>query len=224
MERIALPETAPLPSDALLTGRGDARPDRRRHRRLALALDARVVLPGGGETAGRIACASAGGAEIVAPVAPGLGEAVVVYADRLGRLEGKVLRATREGFVLTFSKRASRAKRLADTLTWIANMGPERDRRAARRYQKDEAATLIRESGDAVACRILDISTTGASVSIGAHARPAIGEVVTVGLMKGRVVRHHESGVGMAFATAADADAGASRAGTGAAAPSRTEG
>ena len=220
MERIALPDQAPLPSDALLSGeapRAGTRPDRRRHRRLPLSLEARVVLPGGAETQGKVACASAGGAQIVAPVAPRLDETVVVYADRLGRLEGRVLRATRDGFVLAFSKRASRAKRLADALTWIANMGPERDRRAARRYQKDEAATLVREGGDAVACRILDISTTGASVGIDAHARPAIGEAVTVGKMRGRVVRHHEAGIGMAFATAAGGSTGAS-------APSKTEG
>lgn len=204
MDRIALPSEASLPSDALYADGTDSHKERRRHRRLALDLSARVVLAGR-EVAARMTGASAGGAEIVAPLAPQLGETVVAYVDRVGRLEGRVLRVTRDGFVLSFSRRASRAKRLADTLTWVVNMGPERDRRGARRYDKDEAATLVRAAGDAVACRILDISTTGASVAIDAHSRPAIGETIVVGKMSGQVVRHHESGIGIAFAQQAQA-------------------
>lgn len=204
MERIALPDAAPLPSDALLRGAAQA-PDRRRHRRLSVELAARVVLADGAQVDGRVTSVSAGGAELAVRAAPAVGEGVVAYADRLGRLEGRVLRATRDGFVLTFSPRAARAKRMADALTWVANMGPERDRRGSRRYGRDEAATLVRENGDAAACRILDISTTGASVGIDAHQRPAIGEAVTVGVMAARVVRHHEAGVGVAFASPAPA-------------------
>lgn len=199
MDRIALPSEASLPSDALYADGVDANRDRRRHRRLALDLSARVVLAGR-EVAARMTGASAGGAEIVAPLAPKLGETVVAYVDRVGRLEGRVLRVTRDGFVLSFSRRPARAKRLADTLTWVVNMGPERDRRGARRYDKDEAATLVRPSGDAVACRILDISTTGASIAIDAQSRPAVGEIVVVGKVSGQVVRHHEAGIGIAFA------------------------
>lgn len=202
MERIALPDQTPLPSDALYGTQAAKNEDRRRYRRLSVDLPARVVLAGK-EVAARVTGASAGGADIAAPLAPPLGETVVAYVDRVGRLEGRVLRVTRHGFVLAFSQRATRAKRLADTLTWVVNMGPERDRRGARRYDKNEAATLVRESGDAVACRILDISTTGASIAIDAHGRPAIGESVIIGKMSGRVVRHHETGIGLAFATGA---------------------
>ena len=215
MERIALPDAARLPSDALLGGAAtDAAKDadRRRHRRLSVDLAARVILPDGAEADGRVACVSAGGARLAVRVAPTLGATVAVYAERLGRIEGRVARATRDGFVLAFPPRAARAKRLADALTWIANMGPERDRRGARRYGRSEAATLVRSNGDACACRILDISVSGASVGIDAHLRPPIGEAVTVGVMAARVVRHHEAGIGVAFATGAGTGTGVDQA------------
>ena len=226
MERIALPDAAELPSDALLDARAPRPPeaapeqDRRRHRRLHVDLGARVVLPDGTQAEGRVVDLSAGGAQLDVPVLAPLGRTIVAYADRIGRIEGHVLRATRDGLVLAFSDRRARAKRLADTLTWIANVGPERDRRGARRYGRDEAATLVRASGDAVACRILDISTTGASVEVAASHRPAIGEAVTVGVVAARVVRHHEAGIGVAFAPgpkhdARTRDTAAGRAGPG---------
>lgn len=174
--------------------------DRRRYRRVPVGLKAKIILPGGQEAPGRLVDVCAGGASIEVPVVAPVGETVIAYADRIGRVEGKVIRPTRDGFVVAFSARASRAKRLADALIWVCNTAPERDRRGARRFAKQESATLLRESGDAVACRILDISTGGASVGIDAHERPSIGERITLGVMTATVVRHHEDGIGVAFA------------------------
>lgn len=198
MERIALPDAASLPSDGLLAA--SAHQDRRRHRRVPLDLPARIALPGGAEAQGQLTDASAGGARVRVRLAPRLGATIIVYADRLGRLEGRVARATRDGFVLAFPQRAARARRMADALTWIANMGPERDRRGSRRYARNEAASLVRHDGSTTECCILDISTTGASVRIDAARRPAVGEAVTVGVMAARVVRHHAEGIGVVFA------------------------
>ena len=211
MERIALPSATPLPSDAVLAASDE---DRRRHRRVAVDLPVRVVAEDGTETRGRMTDASAGGVGLAVRLAPSVGARLVVYAERLGRLEGRVARVTRDGFVLAFAARGARAKRLADSLTWILNMGPERDRRQSRRYARQEDATLVRADGAAMACRILDISTTGASVEVRAAERPGIGEAITLGRVEARVVRHHESGIGVAFARATGTTPNPARSGT----------
>jgi hypothetical protein len=45
---------------------------------------------------------------------------------------------------------------------------------------------------------VIDVSFTGADVKI-AGRRPAIGSLITVGRVRGRVVRHTEAGVAVEF-------------------------
>ena len=172
--------------------------ERRRFRRVEADLGLRYLV-GEAEAAGRLGDVSAGGARVEAETAPPKGQRVVLYVDRLGRLEGEVVRRTPTGFALRLTHRLGRAKRLADALTWIANRPASRDRRRARRYPQDKPARMVRADGTAHACRILDISTTGASVGLADQHRPAIGETVTLGLMGARVVRHHADGIGVLF-------------------------
>ena len=172
--------------------------ERRRFRRVEAKLGLRFLV-GETETTGRLGDVSAGGARVETTDAPAKGARVVLYVDRLGRLEGQVVRRTPTGFALRLTHRLGRAKRLADTLTWIANRPAARDRRKARRYPQSEPARMVRQDGTAHACRILDVSTTGASVGVAAQHRPAIGEAITLGLMGARVVRHHTDGIGVLF-------------------------
>ena len=51
--------------------------------------------------------------------------------------------------------------------------------------------------GRELPCRIIDLSLTGVSLEIA--ARPAIGEFVMIGRMRGRVARHHATGVAVEF-------------------------
>jgi hypothetical protein len=71
------------------------------------------------------------------------------------------------------------------------------DRRSTPRIKTDQQTVLTLESGESIACEILDISLTGASVKI--DPKPALGVKVTVGRMVGKVVRRHEKGVGIVF-------------------------
>ena len=190
-----LPSLNPSPSRASIP---PSAAERRRFRRIETPLGLRL-LHEGTEARGKLLDVSAGGARIACAHVPPKGARIVVYADRLGRLEAEVIRGTPDGFAIRFTHRLSRAKRLADALTWVLNRPPEQDRRKARRFPQDEPARLSRSDGSVTACRILDISTTGASVGIADHLRPPIGEAITLGVMRARIVRHHRDGVGVLF-------------------------
>jgi hypothetical protein len=66
------------------------------------------------------------------------------------------------------------------------------------------ASKLILPSGEVVACKVIDVSLSGASIAI--EARPPVNTMVILGRMRGRVVRHHDHGVAIQFATLQDPD------------------
>ena len=197
------PRRGPRAESTAASAQGRARlprgAERRRFRRVETPLDLRFVHDGA-ETAGRLLDVSPGGARIGSEDAPPKGTRIAIYAERIGRLEAEVVRVTEGGFAVRFTHRLGRAKRLADALTWVLNRPPERDRRRARRYPQDEPARLCRADGSVLACRILDISTTGASVRVPDQHRPPVGERIVLGVMRARVVRHHHDGIGVLFA------------------------
>jgi hypothetical protein len=48
-----------------------------------------------------------------------------------------------------------------------------------------------------VQCEVLDLSLSG--LSLKTMVKPPLGEVITIGHVSGRVVRHHESGIAVEF-------------------------
>ena len=60
------------------------------------------------------------------------------------------------------------------------------------------------EDGRAYRARIIDLSLSGAAIEL--TVRPAIGTVLWVGNMRGRVVRHFEDGVAVEFAVVQNRD------------------
>ncbi len=50
-----------------------------------------------------------------------------------------------------------------------------------------------------MACRIIDLSLSGAAVAV--ENKPEIGTVLSLGRVRGRVVRHIEGGIAIEFAT-----------------------
>jgi hypothetical protein len=177
----------------------DSEADRRRHRRVPVRLEARYLTPDGAERGGVVTDLSAGGARLATTsTAAALGDRVVAYVGRLGRVEGEVVRRDAEGFALRFEQKRARAKRLADALTFIVNSLESRDKRRARRYAQDAPAGMVLPDGEVLQARVLDVSTTGASIATA--VRPPIGTTVTLGRMRAQVVRHHEDGVGVLFA------------------------
>lgn len=172
--------------------------ERRRFRRVDLAIKARVLKENGEEEPCLVVNISAGGALLKAVNPPGAGEHVVIYIDDVGRHEGQVIRSAKHFFAVDYRGRRAKTKRTADDLTQtLNNRQMKLDRRTAPRIKHDQQTVLTMENGETIACEILDISLTGASIAI--DPRPDLGVKVTVGRMVGKVVRRHEKGVGVVF-------------------------
>ena len=138
---------------------------------------------------------------MVAPVAGNPGERVIAYVDHLGRLEGKIARMIDNGFAMTISATSRKRDKLAAQLTWLANrqiLNLPEDRRHGRFIPRNPMARLILPNGNNVACRVIDLSASGAAIAIARTA--AAGRQHGYDRQDaGRVVRHIEDGFAVEF-------------------------
>ncbi len=173
--------------------------EQRRFRRVQLEITARFLTEGGKEEKGQILDMSAGGIAITSDLQPAIGEKIVLYVDSIGGFEGAVSRHLDQGFAVQFKATPAKHERTVDQLTWLLNK-PETEELEERRFERMEVeknATLHRSNGTETPCRIIDMSLGGLAIEIA--DRPPIGEIIAIGRMEGRVVRHFGSGVGIEF-------------------------
>ena len=150
---------------------------------------------------------SPGSMAIVAPHHGDIGERVVAYVDHIGRLEGIILRDLDDGFVMSISATERKRDKLSAKLTWLANrheLNLPEDRRHERIVPRRRDAEVRLEDGRTYRTRIIDLSLSGAAVEL--DVRPAIGTVLWLGNLRGRVVRHFDEGVAMEFAVVQSRD------------------
>jgi hypothetical protein len=176
--------------------------ERRRHQRVKVNLLGRYMMADRREFPCQVINMSPGGIALVAPVSGDPGERVIAYVDHLGRLEGKIARLLDTGFAMTVEATLRKRDKLAAQLTWLANRNilnlPE-DRRHGRFIPRKAMARLILPNGNNVTCRVIDLSESGAAISISPELRPVVGAMVTIGKATGRVVRHIEDGFAVEF-------------------------
>jgi hypothetical protein len=176
--------------------------ERRRHQRVKVNLLGRYMLADYREFPCQVIDMSPGGMAVVAPVAGEPGERVIAYVDHLGRLEGKIARIIENGFAMSISATSRKRDKLAAQLTWLANrqiLNLPEDRRHGRFTPRNTMARLILQNGTYVACRVIDLSASGAAVAIAPDLLPPVGAAVTIGKTAGRVVRHIENGFAIEF-------------------------
>jgi len=176
--------------------------ERRRHQRVKVNLLGRYMLADRREYPCQVIDMSPGGMALAAPVLGALGERVIAYVDHLGRLEGKIARMIDNGFAMTISATSRKRDKLAAQLTWLANrqiLNLPEDRRHGRFTPKNQMGRLILPNGTNITVRVIDVSASGAAISINPDLRPAIGSAVTIGKTPGRVVRHIEDGFAIEF-------------------------
>ena len=136
------------------------------------------------------------------PATPAEGERIVAYLDHLGRIEGRVSSLRTSGFTVNLKATDRKRDKLAAQLTWIANkheLSLPEDRRHDRFAPRNPRAEIQLQDGRSYPCRIIDLSLSGAAIDI--DVRPALGTQVTLGTMRGRVVRHFQEGIAIEFAT-----------------------
>jgi hypothetical protein len=148
-----------------------------------------------------IADISAGGAGVLCADMPPLETYVVLYIDTFGRFESVVTRVTGDVLGLRFVCTDAKRQRLVEQLTQSvgAVSGEGASLRKDRRVKVSPISFFTRVNGDRVGCEIIDISLTGASLKT--DKRPPIGEMILIGQMAARVVRQHDQGIAIAFAT-----------------------
>ena len=190
MSAFAKKEMDPLLSDA-----------EREFSRVDLTLFGRFMLENRQEYPCQILNMSPGSAAMIAPVSGNIGERVIAYVDHVGRLEGKILRLFDGGFAMSVNATERKRDKLAAKLTWLANrheLNLPEDRRHERVAPRNPAGILKLEDGRVYQARIIDLSLSGAAIEL--HVKPAIGTVLWLGKMRGRVVRHFDEGVAIEFA------------------------
>lgn len=198
-----------IPSTVIRSGlglRAAARAaDRRRHRRVQLAMGARLLV-GGDEAPCRTLDLSCGGALVEVVDWPPIGDPVVLYARDLGRVAGEVVRHVPErGIGMRFEIGPYKRERLAEILTLKANPQAQADgalegaRRTAQRFAGEgQIAHVEMEDGRTLPCEILDFSLFGVAVRTEA-LRPPLGAFVKIGATRGRVARFFEGGFAVDF-------------------------
>lgn len=174
--------------------------DRRMHQRVKVNLLGRCMLEDGREFTCQVVDMSPGGAALIVPVVGRIGERVIAYIDHIGRIEGRLVRQIDGGFAMNMAMSARKRDKLAAQLTWLANrhiLNLPEDRRHERFVPRNPFSKLILPDGTEMRCRILDVSPSGAAVQI--DPKPAVGTPVSLGMMRGRVVRRFEEGVAVEF-------------------------
>ncbi|TCQ04853.1 PilZ domain-containing protein [Rhizobium sp. PP-F2F-G36] len=131
---------------------------------------------------------------------PRIGERVIAYVDHVGRIEGLVSRLADGSFTVRINATERKRDKLAAQLTWIANkheLGLPEDRRHDRLAPRKTHTDITLEDGTRYACRIIDLSLSGAAVDT--EFRFELGTPMLLGNMRGRIVRHLQEGVAIEF-------------------------
>jgi hypothetical protein len=181
--------------------------ERRRFQRVRVNVLGRYMLADRNEYPCQVANMSPGGMALIVPVSGQEGERVIAYIDHLGRLEGKIARLYQNGFAMTVSATPRKRDKLAAQLTWLANrhiLNLPEDRRHGRITPRKPVTQLAMPNGVKLTCRIIDLSLSGAAITT--DQRPAIGMLVNLGAVQGRVVRHLDDGFAVEFTRAQHPD------------------
>lgn len=174
--------------------------DRRRYQRVNLPLLGRFMRENKQEFPCQIVNMSPGGIAVRAPIIGELGERVVIYLDTMGRIEGKLVRAYEDGFALHLNASSYKREKIANQLTWLVNknhLNLMEDRQHSRIVPKKTGAKISMIDGSTLDCQIQDVSLGGGAVAV--EPKPDVGQLVTLGLTRGRVVRHTEQGISIKF-------------------------
>jgi hypothetical protein len=174
--------------------------ERRRYRRVPVAVSGRLLDTLGREHDCRTADISRGVARTAASALPPIGERVVIYLDGFGRVSGKVARKCGEDEVaIIFDFSAYKREKMAEQLTLAINRGlweGEPVRPAIR--NADQSVKLEFETGETFEGQVADFSLAGISIK-SKRPPPLIGVWVRVGNVYGRVARLIEGGFAIDF-------------------------
>jgi len=178
----------------------NASADQRQHERVVTALPGRLFVPAEEVTLEcRIVNLSAGGAGVECEEPPPLNAFVVLYVDGFGRFDCVATRFVKGELGLRFVCKEAKRQRLVEDLSSFVQTGATRKTRLRLypRLPSESDTHFTHASGVTAPCQVVDISLQG--LSLRTAMRPPIGEMITMGLTHGRVVRHLDDGIAIQF-------------------------
>ena len=167
------------------------------------SLPARVLLPDGSERTCEVTAIDPDSALFRAADPVPKGTPLVAYIDEVGRVDGRAAeRGADGGYWVNFTLTGARRARFIRHLRWLIRR--ERglaaaERRHTRYEPRRTSARIVLAGGREQPCEVIDISLSGAGLR--ARVKPSIGSPVTLGRMKGRVVRYFDGGFAIEFLT-----------------------
>jgi hypothetical protein len=174
--------------------------DRRRHKRVMVALPGRCLLEDGSEQPCECIDISAGGLRLRAAKAGPWGSRVVVYLDGVGRVEGHLIRRAPDWFAIETRGSSRKEERVEERIAWImqAEIGTSSERRRlSRQYVERQQVQLTGFDGARHAAELTDISREGAALLT--EAVFETGARVRLDGRRARVVRAFPGGLALKF-------------------------
>lgn len=176
--------------------------ERRRHRRVAVSVEGRLLDSFGRELACRSLDISPGGARLTTADPNGPADVAVIWFDGLGRTPARLVRREACGAsAVTFAASPIARDRLAERLTWLINapaLGLMAETPPAARAGIGGVLTAELEDGGKILVKVRDCSLQGATLACA--TAPAIGTWLRVGMSWGKVSAQIEGGVTVDFA------------------------
>ncbi len=162
----------------------------------------RFMLTAGHEYPCQVTSISPLSAHIIAPAIGEIGDFVVAYIDYLGRFEGRVLSTFEGGFEFAIDAQLHKREKLAQQIATLTDGGDEKHhhpitRRHERMQPTEASSKMVLDDGRTFDVSVIDVSLSGAAIR--ADFKPQIGDLVSVGKMHGRVVRHADFGFAIEF-------------------------
>lgn len=139
-------------------------------------------------------------AVISTDVAVERGERVALRFDTIGVRRGTVERRLKEGFIVAFTDEVGSDGGVEARIQWLnrKSRGRAEERRVYKRVPpRDPNVLLILGADNHIEARIRDMSRSGAAIL--AAVQPPVGNLLAVGSVPARVVRHFDGGFGVRF-------------------------
>jgi hypothetical protein len=123
---------------------------------------------------------------------------LVAYIQDVGRVVGTVVGTVPGGIRVGFQLSGAGRQRLASRLQWHEGpVGSTALRRHRRHPVADGKSHITLADGRTYACDVIDVSLSGAALRTA--VLPSLGTLLSLGRMRGRVVRHHACGIAIEF-------------------------
>ena len=156
----------------------------------------RFMLPDMSEYPCQVASIDADGVKLLSDHSVDPGTPVIAYLDDIGRVDGVMEKVVEDGFYVAFNLTGRRRERMERRLEWFETSDPD-ERRDDRFVPKDSASQITLNDGREYPCEVIDISVSGASIKT--SVLPSIGTYLSLGRMRGRVVRFTSDGIAIEF-------------------------